>query len=491
MNHRSLFAALLAIPVAAMAAQAATAFRDLPPGHWARKPAGILADAKIMPGRTLVDFGGEVSLTRYELAAILSQLYVEEGPPATFVVLKDMPPGHDATLAVQRVMGFQLLAARKPGVFGGEEAVTRKEIAEALDTLLARNGVSPPTRRRNPVTFSDITPAGSLAPVLERVVNRYGIIDGKNGSPFYPLNIVTRFQVLNMLIKAMPYLNPAVDREIREAMRPSPPPPSSPLPSGATPAPETPAPSEEPTVVPFTPPPSIAPTPVPVQGGALLRNRGGGRAELLMVYSEDLPAETGAIAVGEQRQFSGGGLPGGGVNAEYWGANAGGRLDVRSFYIGFDVPHNGKQEPIDVLDTLAMAQGWYKAGSGADWELAFGGAGVYRKAYNLTGKLIGQYYLTADKDYFGAGPGVMYAHRFSPELDMLGTVLAFPLVQSYQLPRGAKSLTRWGADLDARALYKLGGGISLDAGIHAFLSGAFSGGSQTMLGVHAGATMEF
>ncbi len=491
MNHRSLLAALLAIPIAALAAQAATAFRDLPPGHWARKPAGILADAKIMKGRTLVDFSGEVPLTRYELAEILSQLYNEEGPPATFVVLKDMSPGHEATQAVQRVMGYQLLAARKPGVFAGEEAVTRKEIAEALDTLLERNGVSPPARKRNPVTFSDITPGGSLAPVLDRIVNRYAIIEGKYGSPFYPNNAVTRFQMLNMLIKAMPYLNAAVDRELRDAMRPSAAPPASPLPSGASPIPETPSPSEEPTVVPFTPPPSIAPTPVPVQGGALLRNRGGGRAEVLMVYSEDLPTETGAVAIGEQRQFSGGGLPGGGVNAEYWGAHAGGRLDVHSYYIGFDVPHNGKQEPIDVLDTVAMAQGWYKAGSGANWELAFGGAGVYRKAYNLTGKLIGQYYLTTDKDYFGAGPGLMFGHRFSPDLDMIGTALVFPLVQSYQLPRGAKSLTRWGADLDVRAVYKLGGGLSLDGGIHAFLSGAFSGGSQTMIGVHAGATMEF
>lgn len=491
MNHRSLIAALLVVPIAAMAAQAATAFRDLPPGHWARVPAGILADAKIMKGRTPVDFSGEVPLTRYELAEILSQLYNQDGPPATFVVLKDMPPGHDATLAVQRVMGFQLLASRKPGVFGGEEAVTRKEIAEALDTLLERNGVSAPARRRMPVTFSDVTPTGPLAPVLDRMVNRYGIIEGKNRAPFYPSSVVTRFQMLNMLVKAMPYFNPTVANEIRAATRPSAPPPGTPLPSGVSPAPATVAPSEEPTVVPFTPPPSISPTPVPVIGGALLRNRGGGRAEVLLVYSEDLPSETGAIAVGEQRQFSGGGLPGGGVHAELWGDKLGGRLDVHSFYIGFDVPHNGKQQPIDMLDTLAMAQGWYKAGSGPAWELAFGATGVYRKAYNLTGSLIGQYYLTADKDYFGAGPGVMYGHRFSPDLELLGTALAFPLVQSYQLPRGAKSLTRWGTDLDVRVAYGLGGGVSLDAGIHAFLSGAFTGGSQTMLGAHAGASMEF
>lgn len=491
MNHRSLLVALLVVPALAIAAQAATAFRDLPPGHWARKPAGILADAKIMKGRTPVDFSGEVPLTRYELAEILSQLYNEEGPPATFVVLKDMSPGHEATEAVQRALGYQLLAVRKPGVFGGEDSVTRKEIAEAFDTLLERNGVSPPARRRLPVTFSDVTPGGSLAPVLDRIVNRYGILEGKSGTPFYPQNVVTRFQVLNMLIKALPYVNPAVDREVREAMRPSPPPPSSPLPSGASPAPATPAPSEEPTVVPFTPPPSIAPTPVPVVGGPLLKNRAGGRAELLLVFSEDLPSETGAIAVGEQRQFSGGGLPGGGVDGEFWGQGAGGRLTARSYYVGFDVPHNGKQEPIDVLDTFVMGQGWFKAGSGPTWEIAFGGAGVYRKAYNLTGKLISQYYLTADKDYFGAGPGVMYGLRLSPELDLVGTALAFPLVQSYVIPRGAKSLTRWGADVDVRALYALGGGWSLDGGIHAFLSGAFTGGSQTMLGAHAGASMEF
>lgn len=497
MNRRSLFAALLTVPLAALAAQAATAFRDIPPGHWARMPAGILADHKLMTGRTLVDFAGEVPLTRYELAQILSALHSVDGPPATFVVLKDMPTGHEATLDVQRVLGYDLMKARKPGVFEGMEGVTRREMAEALDTLLEKNGVQPPARKRNPVFFSDI-PAGSpTTAILDRVVNRFALMDGKTGSPFYPTSAVTRFQVLAMLVKLMPYMNASVDREIREATRPSAV-PASPLASGETAAPATPGYTDEPTTVPFT---WASPTQAPViapSGGPILRSRARGGVEVLVAYLEGLPTEPGAITLGEKTAIDGGlvkgaAVPGLALGGELWSGKAGGSAALKAYNVPLDVPDkNGKNVQADVVDIFGQVGGWYKLGSGADWELALGAEALIRQQMSMApAAMLGQTYATADKFYFGAGPGFKLGNRLTPDFDILTTAAVLGIMQTYNLPKAAPSLTRIGGDLDVRGVYRLGGGLNAEGGIQAYLGNATGGGSQTIFGLHLGASYDF
>ena len=496
MNRRLLLAAVFAAPVAALAAQAATAFRDIPPGHWARKPAGILADHKIMTGRTPVDFAGEVPLTRYELAMILSALHAVEGPPATFVVLRDMPTGHEATLDVQRVLGYDLMKARKPGVFEGSEGVTRREMAEALDTLLEKNGVQPPARKRNPVFFSDIPAASPTTAILDRVVNRFALMEGKSGAPFYPINAVTRFQVLAMLVKLMPYVNPAVDREIREATRATPGPVAS-LAPGETPAPATPAYSDEPTSVPFTfasttPPPAVAPS-----GGPILRSRVRGGAEMLVAYLEGLPTEPGMIAAGEKASIDGGlvkgaAVPGGALAGELWAGKLGGTASFRGYYVPLDAPDkSGKPVAADVLDMFGLLGGWFKTGSGADWELALGGQVLIRQQMSQAPTaLFGQSYATTDKFYFGGGPGLKLGYRFAPSFDLLTTATVLGIMQTYSLAKASPSLTRVGGDLDLRGVYRLGGGLNLEGGASANLSSA-GGGNQTIFGLQLGASYDF
>ncbi|MEB3328123.1 MAG: hypothetical protein VKQ33_02695 [Candidatus Sericytochromatia bacterium] len=475
-----LLAALLLVPVAALAAQAATPFRDIPAGHWARVQATVLAERRIMVGRTPVDFAGEVPLTRYELAQILSALYIESGPPATFIVLKDMPPGHEATRDVQRVLGYGLLEVGRGGTFGGETLVTREDLARALDTLLEKNGVAPPTRRRQTVYFSDVPRSSALFRVLDRVINRFGLIEARAGSAFVASSPVTRFQVLGILVKALPYLNPAVERELQEAL--------------ATPAPDAspdPPPSRASTAGATSGPGPTAGPPAPA-GRPILRTRGRVQAELVAVLNEDLPTQPGAVMPNEPAQFTGGMLGGGGAVGEYWDGAWGGALGLQSTYIGFDIPSQGQAVPVDVLTTAVTGVGYWRVGGGPAWEAALGGGLLFRKAFNVTGQLVSEYYLSADKTSFGAGPAAAFGFRAAPGLELVGTALVAPMVQTYNLPRpnGAQSLTRLGTDLTGRAVYELPGGWALDGGLHLYLSSVLGGGGLTTVGLTAGVSRE-
>ncbi|MEB3197238.1 MAG: S-layer homology domain-containing protein [Candidatus Sericytochromatia bacterium] len=489
MLSRCLPAALIFSLLASGAAQAAVEFRDIPPGHWARVPASVLADHRLMGGRTPVDFAGEVPLTRYELAQTISALYREGGPPATFVVLNDMPPGHEATRDVQRVLGFELMKGPKPGLFRGDAGVSREELVEAFDTLLEKNGVSPPARRRQAVFFADV-PAGSpLFGTLDRIVNRYALLDSRPGSRFFPQNTVTRFQLLGMLIKALPYLNPAVERELQEASQPTPAPLASRPPDGGpaglpTPTPAATLPAQTASALPTTQPRSGMQRP-------LWQTRGQLNGSLILLYNEDLPRQTGAVTTGEPPQFSGSMLGGGGASGEYWQGPWGGSAQLRTAYLGFDIPHQGRATPVDMLDTTLSGAAWYRLNQEADWELAVGGGALWRSQFNLTGQLVSQYYLSADKTYMGLGPGAAFAYRASADLDVFGRALLLPLFQSYNLPRGPQSLTRLGLDLDGRARYRLVDQWALEGGLGMWLSPALSGGSQTMLGATLGISKDF
>lgn len=502
MNWRTPLAALPLSLAFALAAHAAPEFRDITPEHWAYGPARLLAERRVMSGRTPVDFAGEVPLTRYELAQIVSALYRETGPPATFIVLRDMPPGHEATRDVQRALGFDLLPSIKPGVFQGESPVTREQMVVALDNLLEKNGVAPPTRRKQIGYFSDVPRSSALFKVLDRVVNRFGLIEVRPGARFFARNAVTRFQMLGILLKAMPYLNPNLARDIQEASRPDPKPVTVPAASPAPPSAQTtsppatqstPAPAPNSTDAPkaSAPPASVAATPPPTTQSPILRTRAQAGAGVLLLYAEELPRETGSVTAGEPLNFSGNMLGLGHAEAEYWRDNWGAGLQVRSAYIGFDIPHQGQPTPVDMLDTFVSGTGWWRVGQGPDWEFALGGGAWLRSSYNLSGQLVSQYYLSADKTYFGAGPGALFGYRPAPDLDLTGSALLVPMVQTYNLPRSAPTLVRVGIDVQGRALYRLAPDWWLEGGLNAFLNPALSGGSQTMLGLTAGVVRDF
>jgi hypothetical protein len=459
--HRPLIAAAL-ILATAFAAQAAPAFQDIPPGHWARRPAAVLAEHQILPGRTPVDFAGSTPLSRYELAWTLSHLYNVDGPPASFVVLSDMPPGHVATLEVQRAMGFDLMPARKPGRFEGDAPASREEVIKALDALFNKDGVAPPARK-TAVTFPDLKPGSALAGAVDRIVNRFALLDAKPDTEFNPADSLTRYQFLSMIARAMRYLRPSIAKELEA--------PESPPPASL-------APGESPT-----PAPNASPTPIPP--GQVLRTKAWARGEVLALFTEDIPTDPGLFVTSEQRNFTGMGLPGGGAGAEYWAGPWGGTLDVSSYYLGFDITNQGKKVAVDLVDTTVHLGLLYQIPIAPEAQLAFGGAGMFRQTYNLTGNLVSQLYATADKTYIGAGPAVMLGWRAAPALALAATVDAYPLVQTYNLPSGAKSVTRFALYPRLTAEYTVLPNLMVTGGLTGMVNNG-GGGDQSQVGVTLG-----
>lgn len=114
-------------------------FTDVPPGHWADDAIVSLAAAGIIAGRPDGRFNPGGSITRAELAAILSRaLKLPAGPPVTF---DDVPAGHWAAGSIRATAAAGYLRGRSGRYFTPETPVTGGELAAILCRV---GGLSPP-----------------------------------------------------------------------------------------------------------------------------------------------------------------------------------------------------------------------------------------------------------------------------------------------------------------------------------------------------------
>jgi len=184
------------------------------------------------------------------------------------------------------------------------------------------------------------------------------------------------------------------------------------------------------------------------------------------------------------------GLPGGGLNAEAWAGPWGLTLDVSSYYVGLNVLKSGSQVPVDLADTTGQVGLFYQVPLDPTFQLAFGGAALYRQIYNVSGSLLSQFYASADKTYLGAGPALLFGWRAAPALALEGSVNAFPEMQTYNLPAtsgqsGAKSVTRFGLIPKLTAQYTVYNNLFVTGGLTGLLDTG-GGGDQSQVGVTLG-----
>jgi len=478
---RPILAAMLLLPCLSLAVEAAAGFADIPTSHWARVPAQVLSEHRIMAGRTAVSFAGDAALTRYELAGLLSALYRMQGAPPSFLMLGDMPPGHPATLDVQRVLGFGLMGPVSGTRFDGERVVSRRVFVEALARLLEKNGVMAPARRKLPVRFVDVPADSDFGRVLDGLVNRFGVLDVPSGIEFHPWQPTTRYQALGMVMRLMPHLDPGIAAEFRLPASPG---------------------------VPLSSPVAgigvegMGQSPLPASSGDDLKESQpkawkasrevGALAELVLVYDETLPTQAGSVVGSELRQYSGMMLPAGGLQGTWWEPDWGALLRVRSFYVGVNAPHAGQQVPVDLLDTFVSAAWLWRVMEGPGGALAVGAGGQWRAVYNLSAQLVSQYYLTADKTFLGAGPALFCRWNLAPGWQARLECLTYPLyLQTYNLPAGPQTIQRWGIDGRLGLAFELGYGWLLHGGTQGFMSGAYEGGSLALAGGEFGLSRVF
>lgn len=243
------------------AAGAASEFADLK-NHPLTAAAVLLADHRILAGASSSEYGGTLPLTRYDAAEILNGLLDPRDIPYNITAWPDVPPGHPAMQSVTKVTSLNLLSGNG-GRFQGMQRIKRLEFVESLDRLLSYRSAPPPPRRNGGIiTFSDVPVSGSTGQLLHRSANVWQFLDNPRRGPFRPMDPLTRFDALAMLVKAAPLLDPNLEDALKAAVAPQPTRTPEPTPEPVvTPEPVlTPVPTPEPV---RTPEPARTPAPTP------------------------------------------------------------------------------------------------------------------------------------------------------------------------------------------------------------------------------------
>ncbi|MBM3270000.1 MAG: hypothetical protein FJZ01_20385 [Candidatus Sericytochromatia bacterium] len=190
---------------------------------------------------------------RYEQAWMLAAMLDPKEHPFSVIAWPDVPPGHWALLAVNRIVGVGVLK-EEDGRFNGDRRIRRDEFVATLDKVLTYRALPPPPpRKAGIVSFPD-----ARTQAVDRAANFWQFLDP--APRFRPTEILTRAEAVEMLAKAAPL----VDRSFIALLTPPTPTPVPPTPTPRpTPRPAaTPAPSGSPgMVVSATSEPGVTPGP--------------------------------------------------------------------------------------------------------------------------------------------------------------------------------------------------------------------------------------
>ncbi|MBC7541201.1 MAG: PT domain-containing protein [Candidatus Sericytochromatia bacterium] len=247
-------------------AWAMSQFSDVPDGHPLQRPIEVLAVQDVMPGLTPTLYGGTQFLNRYTLANIVNALIGDEYVPFRVVVYSDVPSGHPALPAINRITTLGFMTVEK-GAFKGKELVTRYDLALILDKLLQYRSAQAPARRAQPVVLRDVAVSSPFSLPVERVVNAWQLTNAFPDGTFKGTKPITRFEAVEFVAHAAALLDPRVKQAMDTIaiITPTPAPTAEATTGTPTIAPTT-APTAPTTPVPtpwWTPPPTADPTPEP------------------------------------------------------------------------------------------------------------------------------------------------------------------------------------------------------------------------------------
>lgn len=244
-----LIVALLSINLPVMASKLYT---DIPAGHWSETAADVLGEENIMLGASVNEFGGNLLVTRYDVAKIINGLLGKRFIPGGIILLSDVRAGHPDFNNIMKVLNSNLMDTTN-NKFNGEKKVTRYEFAKFIIKTLEYLQADPISIRQPPKAIGNIE--AEKREILNKAVNYWQLTDGYTS---WDQNI-NRYGALEMTAKAAININPDLLIRIGNVVRQTPgETPATPVPVIPTPIP-TPFPTQAPVVN-----PTVVPTPVPV-----------------------------------------------------------------------------------------------------------------------------------------------------------------------------------------------------------------------------------
>lgn len=185
--------AVAALPLAGQDACASAGFADVPSGVWYAEAAAWCREHNILTGTT---FDAETAMTR---AAVADALYRAEGSPSVknSPGFADVPSGSAYANAVSWVSEKGVMSGYDDGRFGGEDPVTREEMA----AILWRCAGSPAAPSGE--DFADEENISASAGTAVDWARANGILGGKGDNLFDPKGSLTRAQTAVILHRCL------------------------------------------------------------------------------------------------------------------------------------------------------------------------------------------------------------------------------------------------------------------------------------------------
>lgn len=249
-----LIVALLSLNLPVMASKL---YKDIPDGHWSETAADVLGEENIMGGASTNEFGGNLTLNRYDVARIINGLMGNRSIPTSIILLSDIRSGHPDFRTIMKILSAGLMDTSS-NKFNGEKKVSRYDFANFMIKTLNYLQADSISIRQPPKTIGNIT--AEKREVINKAVNFWQLTDGYND---WDQNI-NRYGALEMVSKAAININPDLLVRIGNVVRSNTGenPTKTPVPVKPTSNP-TPVATPYPTAIPYTPDatPSVNPYP--------------------------------------------------------------------------------------------------------------------------------------------------------------------------------------------------------------------------------------
>ncbi|MFQ4138664.1 S-layer homology domain-containing protein [Nodosilinea sp. PGN35] len=175
---------------------------DVPTTHWAYPFIQPMFDGGYLPDFPESGFQPDQSLTRAELAALLSQAFGDVPREGSVLTFSDVPGTYWAAPAIDSAVSQGFMNGYPEGDFRPDQAVPRYEVLVSLATGLGL--ADPPAPDQTLQAFIDINPLPAWArPKVAAAAENALVVNYPNRDQLRPAQAATRAEIVAMIHQAL------------------------------------------------------------------------------------------------------------------------------------------------------------------------------------------------------------------------------------------------------------------------------------------------
>lgn len=174
-------------------------YTDISTSNWYYDAAKYVTENQIMGGEQPYVFGGSKALTRAQVASALYNLAGQ--PDVELASFDDVPVTHQARAAIAWAAQTGIMQGVGNNKFAPEATITRAEIATLLTRQLKLSGTDVSADPSEISTFADSGKISSWAVDGVAYCTKTGLVQGKPGNLFAPTDLTSRAELAAILMR--------------------------------------------------------------------------------------------------------------------------------------------------------------------------------------------------------------------------------------------------------------------------------------------------